>query len=138
MQKILCAIDFSAGSDKVVAKSAQWATLQNAELHLLTVVETIPSMASRYIDAYSIQQNMETEAGKSMHEIAGQHAISEAHCHILNGHARQVIIDMANEMKVDLIILASHGHYGIAGSLLGSVSRTIANEANCDVYIVRK
>jgi nucleotide-binding universal stress UspA family protein len=53
------------------------------------------------------------------------------------GHAVEVISRVAEEEKVDLIVLGSRGMGGFQRFLLGSVSDGVAHHAHCPVLIVR-
>jgi nucleotide-binding universal stress UspA family protein len=46
-----------------------------------------------------------------------------------------VLIDLSED--ADLLVVASSGHGGFAGMLLGSVSRHVAAHAKCTVVVVR-
>jgi universal stress protein A len=56
--------------------------------------------------------------------------------HIEIGTTGRTILRLSAELKVDLIILGSHGRHGLA-ALLGSTARTVLNGADCDVLAVR-
>ena len=53
------------------------------------------------------------------------------------GHAVEAIARVADEEKVDLIVLGSRGMGGFQRFLLGSVSDGVAHHAHCPVLIVR-
>lgn len=53
------------------------------------------------------------------------------------GHAVEAISRVAEEEKVDLIVLGSRGMGGFQRFLLGSVSDGVAHHAHCPVLIVR-
>ncbi|CAI5465155.1 unnamed protein product [Closterium sp. Yama58-4] len=52
------------------------------------------------------------------------------------GDARERILEAANEVDPDVIVLGSHGHGAITRVLLGSVSDHVAHAASCAVMIV--
>lgn len=55
----------------------------------------------------------------------------------INSHsARHEIIRYAEEHKMNLIVIASHGHHGIT-SILGSTSNGVVHNSPCDVLVVR-
>jgi nucleotide-binding universal stress UspA family protein len=53
------------------------------------------------------------------------------------GRAWQEVIEIAQEMKCDMIILATHGYTGLKHALLGSVAEKIVRHAPCPVLTVR-
>ena len=52
------------------------------------------------------------------------------------GSPKTEIVRVANEHKVDLIIVGSHGRHGLA-LLLGSTANGVLHHATCDVLAVR-
>ena len=52
------------------------------------------------------------------------------------GSPKTEIVRVANENKVDLIIVGSHGRHGLA-LLLGSTANGVLHHATCDVLAVR-
>ena len=53
------------------------------------------------------------------------------------GEPRTAIVDFAERIKADLIVVGSHGRRGLPRILLGSVSEYVARHAPCSVEIVR-
>lgn len=52
------------------------------------------------------------------------------------GEAAQCIVQRADELEVDAIVMSTHGRSGITRWLLGSVANKVLNTANCPVFIV--
>lgn len=55
---------------------------------------------------------------------------------VVKAHAAQALIDASTD--AELVVVGSHGHAGVAGTLLGSVSQRVAMHAQCPVLIVRE
>lgn len=69
----------------------------------------------------------EAVAALAEHGIAAEGSVIE-------GRADAVIIAQA-QMHADLIVLGSHGHTGLLGVLLGSVSERVIGAADCPVFV---
>jgi nucleotide-binding universal stress UspA family protein len=54
------------------------------------------------------------------------------------GHPYQEITDAARELKVDLIVISTHGYTGLKHVLLGSTAERIVRHAPCPVLTVRE
>ncbi|XP_058083432.1 universal stress protein A-like protein [Magnolia sinica] len=55
-----------------------------------------------------------------------------------NGDPRDVVCEMSEKLKTDVLVLGSHGYGFIKRALLGSVSNHCAQNAKCPVLIVKK
>ena len=56
----------------------------------------------------------------------------------IGGSPKSIILEVAETLGVDLIIVGSQGHGTVEGFLLGSVSQSVALHAKCSVEVVRK
>lgn len=56
---------------------------------------------------------------------------------VVEGFAKETILETAEEMKADLIVMGSHGRRGLSRFLLGSVSSAVSENAGCSTLIVR-
>lgn len=136
---ILCSIDFSKGTSKTVDAAVTFAKCLNAKLTLLTVVEPLP-LSTTYLAEVN---EMEKRAYDKLDKLAQEYHLNKTQIKVVPGfpiaknYPKKVILDVAKDLAVDLIVIGSHGYYGIAHHLLGSTTRVIANDADCDVYIVR-
>lgn len=61
---------------------------------------------------------------------------AEARTHVLRGEPAEVILQVADEVNADLVVVGSKGMHG-ARRVLGSVPNTISHQADCAVLIVR-
>ncbi len=61
---------------------------------------------------------------------------SEAVLRVGNPHVE--IIEAAEELGIDLIILSTHGRTGLAHVFLGSTAERVVRHAGCPVLIVRE
>jgi nucleotide-binding universal stress UspA family protein len=55
---------------------------------------------------------------------------------IKDGQAAEQILAAAEELKVDAIIMATHGRSGISRLVLGSVANKVVSEARCPVFLI--
>lgn len=61
----------------------------------------------------------------------------EAHTHAREGDPADAILDVAEEIDADLIVVGNKGMTGARRFLLGSVPNKVSHHAPCGVYIVR-
>jgi universal stress protein E len=56
---------------------------------------------------------------------------------LIKGLARRAIPDLAEELQVELIVMGTIAHAGIAGILIGNTAETILNRIDCSVLAVK-
>jgi universal stress protein A len=78
---------------------------------------------------------LEAEKTKFM-RLGDQLTVDFVNRWLLWGIPKQEIIHIAEQEKVDLIVVGSHGRHGLA-LLLGSTANSILHYAKCDVLAVR-
>jgi len=71
----------------------------------------------------------------SVADASAEHPDVEVHQHVLQGHPAPVLLDQAK--GAELLVVGSHGHGGLAGAMLGSVSQRCTQHATCPVVVVR-
>jgi len=128
-------VDFSDCSKKALQYAIPFATQFDAELTLLHVVQpypAVPEMAP--VDVETIQDGRrELEALRKTIGDAVRSATS-----LCTGEPHLEIARVASELGIDLIILSTHGHKGLARMFLGSTTEKVVRHAPCPVLIVRE
>jgi universal stress protein A len=81
------------------------------------------------------QQILET-TGAKLKEIFNEKNVSIL-LELLNGSPESRIVEKAEEVEADLIIVGSHGYNRWERLLLGSVSDSVIHHAPCSVLVVR-
>jgi universal stress protein A len=137
-QKIMVAIDLSEDSTPVVERAQRIAGPSGAELHLVHVIEPLSFAYGGDIpmDFSGIQEEIHQQATQQLQRFAATHGIEAGHQHILLGKPEVEIHAKADELGVELIVVGSHGRYGLA-LLMGSTANGVLHGANCDVLAVR-
>lgn len=140
-RRILCAVDFSETSEEACRRAFEFSRLLDAKLNLLHIVEYFPEDRSNDFIAPECDDPAgfrESQAHLGLDELAKRVGCEDAARHVLlSPHsARREIVRFAEENAIDLIVLGSHGRYGVA-VLLGSTANGVVIRANCDVLAVR-
>ena len=135
MNKILVGFDGSEGSEQALNR-AMMLIDEYGELILLAVVPK-PSKKS-FVDknmykrlkakAKSLIDGVITDLGEQDFEIKGL---------VEKGDPANVIIEIANKLKVDLIVLGSKGTSELGQNVLGNVANAVVQYAAKPVMVVR-
>ena len=145
--KILLAVDGSAGSDAAVRQiiARPWPT--GSEVKIISVVELLTTVTPENFwvpDNYylhldqSLQEQARTAIDRAVAKFNEAGSQLTVRTEIINGVAKEVIVQEAERWEADLIVLGSHGHSGLRRFLFGSVSQAVLSQAHCSVEIVRE
>jgi universal stress protein A len=138
IKRILVPTDFSDHSLKSLDYAVDFARSQHgAELLIVHVVE--PIRHTRLIpDVSEILEQQRTDAAERIAALERRVRRHYPRCRseVHFGVPYQAIADVAEKSKADLIIIATHGHTGLAHLLLGSVAERVVRIAKCPVLAV--
>lgn len=132
--KILLAIDGSKSSEAAIQAVLRQMRRENVEVRVLHVIEPFLLMTDAALaESRDAAQELVTKAGKLL-QTAGFKVVTS----VEDGDPRGRIVDVAQNWKADLIVVASHGRKGFDRLLIGSVSEAVARHAHCSVEVVRE
>ena len=144
LKNILVATDFSEPSDAALAYGRALARTFGAALHLVHVVDTVPTLvygAEAYaVSMPELQQEMEASAHKQLADLLvdNDRPPLPARPVVLTSNApAAAIVDYAKRERIDLIVAGTHGRGGVAHLLMGSVAERVVRTAPCPVLTVR-
>lgn len=138
---ILAAYDGSPYADRALARAVVLAGKFSASLTLFSAtpdlclpsVEFDPEDCARLAQAYS-KEALEMLAKKADELAASGIAVKTV---VETGDPVDKILETAESLGADLIVVGSRGMRGARRFLLGSVSSKVAEYAKCDVLIVK-
>lgn len=136
---ILVAIDLHPSCDDNTAiRAHKIASELNAKLSIVHAVEHINAygMAQAYPTVIDLEEQLAQEAKDALAKFSQKFNIPVTQQFIEVGSPKMVILNKAEEIKADLIIVGSHGRHGLA-LLLGSTANAVIHNATCDVLAVR-
>jgi len=136
--KILCANDGSERAFRALALAITIARQSKSELHMVSV-EEIDHMPE-FIE--EIRQETGTAARRFHTVLQRARAMAEQdrvklHTHVLAGHPVRDIVELAAELKVDLLVIGSSGHSPLYDRMIGSRAQNILHHAHCPVLVVK-
>lgn len=68
--------------------------------------------------------------------MAGARGV-ELHTHVLAGHPVRDIIDLATDLRADLLIVGANGHSALYDRMIGSRADRLVHLSPCPVLVVR-
>jgi universal stress protein A len=134
-KNILFASDLTEQSTMIGQKAKHLADKFGADVHMIHIVEPIGAYAGGWYYLDDLNEEIKSQAQESFDKIATQLSLNSDHCHLTTGHTKHEILEYAKKLKVDLIVLGTHGAKGF-GVLLGSTASSVLNAAECDVLTI--
>lgn len=146
--KILAAIDGSMQSQKVLERLMNRPWPEASEVKILFVADSrIPDLPDPLLMLYASRLQQIEDEKKLGHEVlqkasgrlADWSRVSSipVFTELLEGSAKEQIVDEAKRWEADLILIGSHGRGAGGRFFLGSVSLAVATHAHCSVEIVK-
>ena len=135
---LLMAVDLSDESEMVAQRAQALASSFGATLDVIHVIEPLSFAYGGDIpmDFSGIQEEIHQQAKQQLASFAANCGIAEERQHIVLGRPEVEIHSLAEEVGADLIVVGSHGRYGLA-LLMGSTANGVLHGASCDVLAVR-
>ena len=152
--KYLIALDDSAGAQDVMNEVLGRDWPPNPFFKVVTAIEPLPFQAYSGLGPWEgtgneefselIRKTVEAEreaATKLLENAAARlkqtFPTAEVTTEMLEGYAKDRVLEAARDWPADLVILGSHGRRGFVQFVLGSVSKATAMHAPCSVLVVR-
>jgi len=141
-QKILCATDFSAGSEHALRVAVRLAVRSQAEL-VIAHVWHVPALAfanEMTFPADTLMRMIEDDKHGLTVALGEAKRLGAARVstRLLTGVPWEQITDtLQAEPAFDLVVMGTHGRTGITRVLLGSVAEKVVRHAPCSVLAVR-
>ena len=134
---ILIPVDGSDCSDKAVAQAVEIAKICGAKLNFLYVANINQlainaALSHAILDAVKKAGNIILSRAENMIPTETEHETF-----LETGAPAAVILEFAEQLNVDLIVMGSRGLGVVKGVLLGSVSQYITERAKCPVLVVK-
>ncbi len=136
--KILHANDGSEPAFHALSLAVAIARQNDSELHMVCVEEI------DYIPEFIEEVREETGTAARRFHKAVQRARAmteeshlELHTHVVAGHPVRNIVELAAQLRVDLLVIGAKGHSAIYERLIGSRADRIMQLAQCPVLVVK-
>ncbi len=138
-KKILVPIDveYPRISKAVYDNAADIARLSGAEIRLVSVMPGfgMPIVASYVTD--EIRKEAETEFIKALKDFTDKNCGENVSSKVLLGKHYDVILEMAEKWKADLIVVYHNHHRNINEAFSNNCAQKIVKNANCSVLRLR-
>ena len=141
---ILVPVDGSSTSRQAIDKAVAIAEAFKSTVTLIYVIDPYAFTGvgtdfsygqAEYLSAATDEANQAISAARQVFEAHGI-AVSGS---VVEGHAvYQAILDTAESLNADLVVMGSHGRRGLEKLVLGSVTAQVLSHAHLSVLVVRE
>lgn len=143
--KILLPLDGSNLSERALPHALQLARASHAELNLMrvalpmpvTIPTTVGEVGIMYADQVTDQTLQNVHSYLDQLEQRYQSPDLRLQCHATQGDVASGILNAAEQLPADLILMSTHGYSGLTRWLLGSITEKVLQNATCPVIAVR-
>lgn len=142
-KNLLFATDFSEGSANAVEQASSLAQITGARLHLFHVITELADKRRRFIPADVIDtfiNEINRHAQEDMQAFKAAHFAApafEVTTEVSVGTGYEDILEEADKINADMIIVGTHGRTGIEKVLVGSTAERVVRNAKIPVLTVR-
>lgn len=136
--RILCPTDFSEGSLQALSAANDIATKLGAELsviYVLPVQSALPTDPTTVFEVHQRQDLLHKRLNEMTRELNEKGIQGKAF--VEHGDAADEIVRVAEEQRMDLIVIATFGKTGWRRLAFGSVTEKVVRQAPCPVLVVR-
>jgi len=151
INSILVATDASAASNRALKMAVQIAGQHDAELLIVHIIrdmqipfdiKEIPELEFNKFESFNdareeVMRKIAESVLRAAREKAEEAGASKVQTAIGTGDPATGILDFARGRKVDMIVVGTRGLGKLKGTILGSVSRKVINNAETSCLIVR-
>lgn len=136
---ILVPLDFSELSESTLEMAIQ-VLAEGGRATLLHVVEWMPVVTEGAFGVYPHRKDIEQLKALSLEKLqayAARYPALDIQCAVSEGKAAQAILESAEGLGPDAIVIGSHGRSGLDHFLIGSVAERVLRRSPTAVLVVR-
>jgi nucleotide-binding universal stress UspA family protein len=126
---ILTAIDGTSVSQDAAAAAARFSALPGSELHFVHVLGSLTGKP----DQAALDKARTLLEGTAQVVGVGERVT----LHVAVGKPWREIVQLAADLRADLVVVGTHGRGAVGRMVLGSVAEQVVRSAGCPVHVAR-
>lgn len=140
IKKILCPVDFTESSRKIIPYLTLLAQKFGAEIHVIHVIRGPEEFTGFELGAAwwsTYEKTLIDGAQKAMERFVDEtlsgHSVTTK---VIMGDIVEEILNYAKGAGIDLIVMGTHGRKGLEKVMFGSVAEGVVKRAGCPVLTI--
>lgn len=150
MKKVLIALDYEKSAEKIAKAGYELASSMNASVVLLHITsDPVYYSSLNYspifgFDAFSsldvlqedVVQQIDKAAWEYLDRVKTELGDTQIKTEVRSGDFGDSILEIAKELKANLIVMGTHSRTGLDNLLLGSVAKKVVQQSTIPLYII--
>ncbi len=142
-KKIMCATDFSDASYEALQTTVEMAKYMDAEMFVVHVVPKVHGIPPDPLYAFEgpeeYERLLKADAEEQLQKIIEQRVPKDVKSQIIirQEDAAEGILQIAEEIGAEVMVIATHGRTGWRHLVFGSVAERVIREAHCPVLVIQ-
>jgi len=137
-RKILIPIDGSKGATMAAEQAIELARVIGARVSVLHVIDKRSYLGLGEAGRRELRKRLTDKGEKYVKDVTAKASGMRAEKIVLEGHPAEVVVKVADDKRVDLIVMGTRGLTGARRMLLGSTAEQVIRWAPCPVLVVRQ
>jgi nucleotide-binding universal stress UspA family protein len=141
IKSVLVPVDFSKESTLAAKFATSLAQQYGSKLYLLHVLEPLhPGFQAEIGELREFEEKRKATVTEDLANLipAGvKKNLSVEEILEIGSPVYHVIVEKAQELDVEVMVIATHGRTGLSHMLLGSVAEKVIRHAPCPVFVIR-
>jgi universal stress protein A len=141
IRKILVPVDFSPPSSKAFTYALRLAKESGAGLTLIHILSATPAVFADLAVSPACAEEEKSCAEHNLRALsrsARAAGVAKTKSIFRSGLASHEIVEAAEDLDADLIVIATHGYTGWKHFCIGSTAERVVRAAHCSVLVVRE
>lgn len=139
VDRIVVPVDFSEHAWLATAHAKELAQLFNATVHLVHVMEVLPTVGFADLPPDLPTDSMQGDARQALVDLykESEGPTGPVEYHVEIGHPVVETLSAAKRIDAHLIVISTHGRTGLKRIIMGSVAEKMVQKAPCPVFVVK-
>jgi len=135
---IVVGTDGSETATKAVLEAIQLAKAFSAELHIVSAYKPVSVDASAIPAEFADSINSRSQVDAILDDVGSRarHAEVTVEVHAVTGDPADALLDLAEKVKADLIVVGNKGLGSVKRFLLGNVPSKVVHNSPCSTHVV--
>ncbi|MDJ0743045.1 MAG: universal stress protein [Xenococcaceae cyanobacterium MO_167.B27] len=135
-KSVLIPLDFSELSYQAIATAKEYVE-SCSSLHVIHVMTPVYQEYSIAMDVSIEEEKRKQEIQDFLKSKLSEMGYEAVQIEVAIGDPSTQIVDYAEEIEADLIVMPSHGRKGMSRFLIGSVAERVVRLSHCPVLILK-